>query len=82
METLELNCIKCSAKYKTNDPDPYLCVPCNDERLALAKKIDAQMSGRVSKRGGMSDLQVFESEAKTITMPNGRTVSFAPAKLS
>ena len=43
-------CQKCGASYQDNDPEPYFCAVCNDERKRLAKEVDAKMAGHVSKR--------------------------------
>ncbi len=43
---MKLNCIKCAEQYESNDPDPYYCSPCETEKKALAKKIDAEIATR------------------------------------
>lgn len=55
----EHKCIKCQAAYKDTDPDPYYCPPCNEERKAIAKKIDATMGAR-PKKPMESDLQRYD----------------------
>lgn len=73
-----LSCIKCSSKYESQDPDPYYCKPCNDERKALAATIDAKMAGR-PKKPVMSELQAYDAKAKVQQTPDGRIVSFIRA---
>jgi hypothetical protein len=57
----KLNCIKCSNKYSTSDPDPYYCSTCNKERLVIAKEVDKKMSMRPSKRKHMSGLDQYDA---------------------
>lgn len=56
-------CIKCRTKYQDKDPDPYYCASCNEERLELAKKIDAQMASRPKKQH-VSALQEYDNAPK------------------
>lgn len=58
-----LQCIKCQAQYQSEDPEPYYCQSCEEEKKAIAKEIDKKMAGRVSKRA-KSDLQMFDEIAK------------------
>ena len=45
------SCIKpaCVARYESEDPEPYYCPSCNEQRLVIAKEIDAKMAGRPKK---------------------------------
>jgi len=67
----KLSCIKCLAQYESNDPDPYLCVPCNEERLRIAKEVDLKFAGRI-----VDEPQGFEalekSVGKTVMSPDGK----------
>lgn len=37
------SCLKCGGQYTDEDPDPYYCSPCNEERKRIvAKEIDAK----------------------------------------
>ncbi len=57
------NCIKCSAQYEDEDPDPYYCAECNELRIAAAKEVDAKMSGR-PKKPIISALQEYDNSEK------------------
>lgn len=60
----ELNCIKCSNKYQSEDEDPYYCVPCNELRKAIAKDVDMKLQSRPSKRKAVSLLQEYDASPK------------------
>lgn len=75
-------CIRpgCANTYEDDEPDHYYCPSCNEARKKIAAEIDRKI-GSQPRAHAMSDLAVFESQAKTINGPNGRTISFAPTKL-
>jgi len=52
-------CIKCSAKYDSNEPDDYYCESCNKVRLEIAKEVDAKIALR-PKKNRVSGWQQFE----------------------
>lgn len=54
-------CIKCAAKYDTEDPDPYYCPTCNEARKAIAAEIDKKV--RPSKQI-KSDFQIYDEMCK------------------
>ena len=56
----KLNCIKCSTQYESEDEDPYLCLPCNELRLKIAKEIDAKFALQGKIPQGKSDLQLYD----------------------
>lgn len=58
------NCIKCSTQYKSNEDDAYYCEPCNEEKKAIAKEVDAKMANHVSKRQVKSSLQIYDEIRK------------------
>ena len=74
------SCIKpaCGAKYQDKDPDPYYCPQCNEIRKQVALEVDKRMANRPRKEV-MSNLQAYESAAKTFTTSNGRTITFGKA---
>lgn len=69
---MQHKCIKCGSSYESEDTDAYYCDSCNEEKLAIAKRIDAQVAARPSKRGGPSfDEQMAQYETRGgITMIN------------
>lgn len=73
-------CIKpgCGNRYEDNEPDHYYCPSCNEMRKAIALEVDKKMAS-IPREQPVSDLQAFEAEAKVVTTPNGRTVSFGRA---
>ena len=73
-----LPCIKCGEKYEEKEIEAYYCPICLEERNRIAKEVDAKMRNR-PKKEIKSDFQAFNDVAKTITLPNGHTVSFARA---
>ena len=58
------SCIKCKSQYDGSEPEAYYCPKCNDERKLIAAEIDKKIRPE-SKT--MSDLQIFDSVAKTST---------------
>lgn len=76
-------CIKpgCGKQYDDEDPDPYYCTACNEQRLVIAQAIEAKYPVTVGQPKSMSDLEIYDSQAKTMNSPTGRLVTFAPAKL-
>jgi len=56
-------CIKCRTKYQDKDPEPYYCPPCNEERKALAKEIDAKVAS-LPKKPHKSALQEYDEAPK------------------
>lgn len=75
-------CIKpgCANTYEDEDPDRYYCPTCNEARLIIAKQVDAQF-GAMPKERAMSDLEVFDAQAKTLSKPDGSTASFVKTTL-
>lgn len=75
-------CIKpgCDNTYEDEDVDRYYCPTCNEARKALAAEIDKRIGAQPRERG-MSELEIFEAEAKSFTTPNGRTITFGRATL-
>lgn len=63
-ETFVHACIKCSQQYSSNEVDPYLCGPCNEQRKIIAKEVDAKLATRVSKRKVKSDFQKYDEICK------------------
>lgn len=61
METFNVKCIKCSGIYKSEDPDPYYCATCEEEKKKIAAEIDKKIkpTGTV-----MSDLKKYDSLPK------------------
>jgi len=43
-------CIKCKTDYESLDEDAYLCDSCNEERLAMAREIDAKVGSTVGQQ--------------------------------
>lgn len=64
MENYNHKCIKCKNSYSDTDPEPYLCPPCIDIKNAIAKEVDAKMSGRVSRKKSQTDLEVYDEICK------------------
>lgn len=75
------SCLKCGTPYQDQDPDPYYCAKCIEERKAIAKKVDAQMKMRQSRRPTVSNLQAYNAEARFFKSPDGREISFTKVKL-
>lgn len=57
------NCIKCSEPYKSEDDEAYYCPSCNEERLRIAKEIDAKIKAR-PKRKTISGIQEYDNAPK------------------
>jgi len=57
------SCIKCKATYVDNDPEPYYCSPCNEERKRAAADIDAKRANIIAEPS-VSALQQFDSLPK------------------
>lgn len=81
-KSYNLACIKCSAKYQSKEPDPYLCITCLEVKTRVAAEIDAKYPAGRTIEKAMSDLEIYEAGAKTITAPNGRKITFAMTKLN
>lgn len=81
-QTYKHACIKpgCANVYVDDDPDAYYCETCNEERKRIAIEVDKKI-GMQPKERQMSDLEIYDSQAKVMTSPTGRTISFAPTKL-
>ncbi len=58
-ETFLVNCIKCGTPYKSEDPDPYFCEPCNEQKKLIAKEVDKKISTKIRKPT-MSGLQQYD----------------------
>mgnify|MGYP003395795602 CR=1 FL=1 len=79
---LKISCIKCKAIYETEDPDPYLCVPCNEERLRIAAEIDKKFAGRIREPANNFEklVETMSGEGKAVTkqsMNNGTATFFS-----
>lgn len=61
-KTYSHTCIKCTTLYRSTDEDAYLCDSCNENRLAIAKEIDAKFKTTGKKVD--SKLQSLENLAK------------------
>ena len=71
-------CIKCSAPYSTNDPEPYYCENCVEEKQLIAEKIDKKF--KTTSVNVTSDFQAFEATAQIWNDPKtGRKVMFGRA---
>lgn len=70
-------CVKCKAPYQDQDPEPYLCASCLEEKKAIAAQIDAQFASR-PRVTPKSDLQMFDETGKTMNV-DGRMVTFNKA---
>jgi len=57
------SCIKCKAQYSSSDPDAYYCEVCNEERLRIAKEIDAKVQARPQKET-VSALEAYDNAPK------------------
>lgn len=64
MSLFSHNCIKCQEVYEDTDPDPYYCRTCNEQRILIAKEVDAKHATRISKKPAMSDLQMYDEIRK------------------
>lgn len=68
-------CLKCNADYKDDDPEPYYCEICIQERKTIAKEIDKKIMPTLSYKQS-SSLQAFDALPKvrgfTIIKPNTR----------
>lgn len=75
-------CIKpgCVNTYEDEDADRYYCPSCNEARKQIAVEVDKKIGTHPRERG-MSELEIFEAEAKSFTAPNGRTITFGRATL-
>lgn len=71
-------CIKCRSSYEDKDVEDYYCSNCFEEKKIIAAQIDAKFANRISDRP-LSPLQIYEQQAKTTTLPNGRKISFMRA---
>lgn len=54
-----LNCLKCGERYETEDPDPYYCKFCLEEKQKLAKKIDMKFAN-IKRKSIKSELQIYD----------------------
>lgn len=62
------SCIKCRQQYDSDDIDPYYCTSCNEARLEVAKKVDAQMASKPRKET-KSTWQILEESG---SIPSGQ----------
>lgn len=67
-----VNCIKCNTPYKSEDEEAYYCSPCNEERLKLAKEIDAKV--KPSKNKGKSAIEEYDNLPKVNGFPNAKSL--------
>lgn len=76
------SCIKtgCENKYQDNEIDAYYCKEHLSEKKRIAAEIDKKFAGRSTEKT-MSDLELYDSQAKVMKGPNGRMITFAPTKL-
>ncbi len=61
------SCVRCGAHYQDEDPDPYYCTPCNEERKRIAKEVDSKIRPSTHIKGNWA---MFE-ESQGIQAPNG-----------
>jgi hypothetical protein len=63
--TMTHTCIKpgCGIRYEDEDPEPYYCASCNEQRKILAKEIDAKATA-IPKRPAMSALAEYDASPK------------------
>jgi hypothetical protein len=66
------SCVKCGSQYKSNDPDPYYCVPCKKAHNKLAAEVEAKVKARPPKRKAPSfnDKMAGFQTQKGITLIN------------
>lgn len=74
----KFNCIKCNTLYDEKDTEAYLCASCNEERLRIAKEVDAKIAS-MPKKETKSDLKIAESLGKTIASGSGGQATFVRA---
>jgi len=72
------NCIKCQTQYKDSDPEAYYCTPCNEERLRIAKEVDAKFATRPKKQA-RSSFGIAQTMGKTINSAAGGQATFVKA---
>lgn len=65
----DYTCIKpaCDNKYQSSDTEAYYCPSCVEEKNKIAKKVDAQIASRPSKRPTTSAWQEYEKSTKMNT---------------
>ena len=56
-----VKCLNCGNEYMDEDPDPYYCPPCKEERKKLAAQIDAKIKPQ---KESISGLQQFDALPK------------------
>jgi hypothetical protein len=59
MQEYSHNCIKCSLEYKSNEPDPYYCDSCLEQKKIIAKEVDKKIAS-IPKKQTVSDLQLYD----------------------
>lgn len=60
----KFNCIKCGTLYDEKEAEAYLCVSCNEERLRIAKEVDAKLATR-PKKETMSDYKILQARGQS-----------------
>lgn len=63
MQEFSHKCIKCKIDYKDGDQDDYYCTTCNNERLRIAKEIDAKIALRPHKKV-KSAMEIYDEAPK------------------
>lgn len=63
-ETFTHKCIKCGEQYSSDEPDPYYCIACNEQRLVIAKEVEAKLARKGPVEKTPSDLEMFDAIAK------------------
>lgn len=56
-------CIKCKSPYQDSEPDAYYCPLCNEERLRIAKEVDAKRSS-IPHKSPISALKEYDEAPK------------------
>lgn len=60
----DLTCIKCKEKYQDAEPDDFYCPTCNEQRLKIAKEVDAKIALQGPREKPTSDLQRYNELSK------------------
>lgn len=76
---MQHTCIKpkCGKVYNDDDPDPYYCSDCQQEKVRIIAKMERNF---VPSETIQSDLQRFDDVAKVFSSPDGRKISFAKVR--
>lgn len=74
-------CIKCLKSYSDNEVEAYYCGKCNEEKKAIAQRIDQEVASRPKKEGEASELQGLLSDPRTIFKNNGHSIFIRESQL-